>query len=58
MNRLSVWLKLLRENDTAEQMRDKAKETAENAEDVYKRQLKGRHQTWTIIAIIHTNLIL
>lgn len=41
MNRLSVWLKLLRENDTAEQMRDKAKETAENAENLLNHNLKN-----------------
>lgn len=41
VNRLSVWLKLLRENDTAEQMRDKAKETAENAENLLNHNLKN-----------------
>lgn len=41
VNRLSVWLKLLRENDTAEQMRDKAKETAENAENLLNQNLKN-----------------
>lgn len=40
-NRLSVWLKLLRENDTVEQMRDKAKETAENAENLLNHNLKN-----------------
>lgn len=41
VNRLNVWLKLLRENDTAEQMRDKAKETAERAESLLNSNLKN-----------------
>ena len=40
-NRLSVWLDLLRNNDSAEKMRDKAKETAIQAEELLNKNLKS-----------------
>lgn len=40
-SRLSVWLDLLRHNDSAEKMRDKAKETAIQAEELLNKNLKA-----------------
>ncbi len=40
-NRLNVWLDLLKNNDSAEQMRDKAKEKALKAEEILNANLKA-----------------
>lgn len=41
IRRLGVWLELLRNNDSAEKMRDKAKETAIKAEELLNENLKA-----------------